>query len=204
MIKILEKYRKRIKGVLVDNIDGLGFASHYKDLEICTDYTMNVFNSFAVDFLKDENVKSFTHSIESDFRNIESINLYSEIKNECIVYGKLPLITSRNCPLSLISGCVDEKQCRNCNIYENTCMSDRKGMKIKMERKNGITKIFNPSALYMLDRIEEFKGKGIDFLRVEIDDETDIDYISGIITGGLQDIIKPEYYTRGFYYKNIS
>ena len=196
------KFKDQIIGIQVDNVDGLAFAKSLGERNIYCDFEMNILNKYSADFLKNEGVECFTHSVEASLEDIDEINKGTDMKTECIVYSNLPLMTIRNCPFAHMKNCRDTSKCSSCEMYERYVLRDRKGYLISMSRNRGITTIYNPVHLYMADRMDEVKKTGTDYGRIDYDGSIDINKVIESVKYGIEEIDKGEI-TRGYYYKEI-
>lgn len=97
----------RIKGVYLSNIGQLGLSWPG---EIRYDYTLNLANGAAIGFLNAEN-HVITPSVELTGREITDMGG----KRELIVYGRLPLMHLRHCPLNASLNGGKHKDCRRCD-----------------------------------------------------------------------------------------
>lgn len=79
-----------------------------------------------------------------------------------IVYGHLPLMAARLCPLKPVIGC---KRCG-----KKGSVTDRKGKRLRVACRDGYTELYNPDCLYLFDRIGETAGA--DFHLIYLTGET--------------------------------
>lgn len=108
-------------------------------------------------------------------------------------YGRLPLMTVRNCPVRVSAGC------RRCGEGENF-VTDRKGNRLYASCAYGMTELYNPVPLYMGDRLDELRGLGFYTLRFTTEDAVECQRVlDGYRTGGAY----PGKFTRGLLYKTI-
>lgn len=161
------KATKNLDGISVSNIGTMNFVKDRFDLDIHTDIGLNAFNSHTVKFLKENNIKSITLSPELNLSQIRNI-----IKNiggnlEGIVYGFLPVMITRNCPMAFIKGCIDDKNCKSCNFANGYGLKDRMGVTFNLERKDGYSVIYNSVPLFVLDNLDSISNAGIDMFRLD-------------------------------------
>ncbi len=108
-------------------------------------------------------------------------------------YGRLPLMTVRNCPVRVSAGC------RRCGEGENF-VTDRKGNRLYASCAYGMTELYNPVPLYMGDRLDELRGLGFYTLRFTTEDAVECQRVlDGYRTGDAY----PGKFTRGLLYKTI-
>lgn len=170
----------RIIGSLENIIDGvsvsnLGSLKHIKDrfnLKIHGDIGLNVFNSYTLDYLKNIGVMSITLSPELNLTQIRKIEESSGTFTEAIVYGYLPVMVTKHCPMSLVKGCKDDKNCSNCNFAKGYGIKDRMGATFYMDRKEGFTNIYNSVPLMVVDSLKQIRNTGISMARLDFTIET--------------------------------
>ncbi len=97
----------RIKGVYLSNVGQLSLSWPG---EIRYDYTLNLANGAAIGFL-DAQSNVVTPSVELTNREISDMGG----KRELIVYGRLPLMHLRHCPLNASLNGGKHKDCRRCD-----------------------------------------------------------------------------------------
>ncbi|MDE7363629.1 MAG: U32 family peptidase [Ruminococcus sp.] len=156
----------------------LGFRLH-------GNFTLNVFNSFSAEYLQNLGLEDCIFSVEatvSQFRQLKT-----EIRVGAVVYGRLPLMLTRNCPIK------NEIGCKNCTGY----ITDRTARKLPVACFGDYVEILNSDILYMADKINEFSG--ISFAVVMLYDE-DAEQTKSALSG-----IKPtKNITRGLYYRGVN
>lgn len=88
-----------IKGFLFSSIGELGLIRHgnYKDLDIVSNYNLNVFNDYTLDTLSKYGTSSITLSPELNRDAIK--NLKCTANKELIVYGRIKVMTAKYCLL---------------------------------------------------------------------------------------------------------
>lgn len=94
---IVSKYN--IKGFLFSSIGELGLIRNgkYKDLDIVSNYNLNVFNNYTLEALSKYDTSSITLSPELNREDIK--NLKSTANKELIVYGRIKVMTAKYCLL---------------------------------------------------------------------------------------------------------
>lgn len=88
-----------IKGFLFSSIGELGLIRHgdYKDLDIVSNYNLNVFNDYTLDTLSRYGTSSITLSPELSHEDIKNLKCASN--KELIVYGRIKVMTAKYCLL---------------------------------------------------------------------------------------------------------
>ena len=127
------------------------------NLEIYGGYTLNIFNSFAVSELKTQGVNNITLSAELKFTKINEINSHGA-RLGVVAYGRLPLMTMRNCPIG---------DCSRCKGY----LADRTGRNfpVRCQKKRGFYQLLNADLLYAADKLDRV---ACDFVWLYFSDET--------------------------------
>lgn len=111
----------------------LGFILHGSS-------TLNICNSYACEKLKSLGLTDCVFSTETRLSRLEDI--HTDLPLGMAVYGHLPLMLTRNCPIR------NEVGCGNCTGQ----LIDRMGKKFPVICSGGYTEIFNPDILSMLDK----------------------------------------------------
>ncbi|MCR2032519.1 peptidase U32 family protein [Anaerofustis stercorihominis] len=116
------------------------------DFDIMTGFGTNITNSYSVDLLEKEirNLRNITLSFENTINNINKINTNTELS--IIVYGYLPLMTARNCPIK------EEIGCKNCN--KNQYLIDRMDKKFRVKCNGQTSEIYNTYPLCIFDKLD--------------------------------------------------
>lgn len=152
-------------GVVLSNISHLLYE--FKDKEVILDYRFNVFNSLSLKYLSKYNVSRFTLSVELTLNQIKNIS--KDKDTEVIVYGKIPLMTFKNCVLrSALNRC-------SCQDFDQTFyLNDRKNMNflIKTDPIECVNTLYNAVPVFMGDKLTQFKDTGVKYLRFSFTDET--------------------------------
>lgn len=171
------------------NIDGIGIAKSI-GMPFAAGLGMNIFNSISLEVMKDAGAKDSLVSPELRLRDIAALG--GEIPRGCIVYGRLPLMMTRNCPVKNKISCA---QCKRESFIE-----DRLGIRFPVRCSNGFSHIFNSVPLCMTDKLGDIENTDFDLLYFTTENKNETDKIIGDYREGKS----PDYeYTRGLYYRNI-
>lgn len=132
---------QNVRGIWINNLSEYYI---FKDggLEINGDIGLNVFNRLTSDFFRDLGLKSITLSPELNSSQIQKIANKNDTELNLISYGRLPVMTMKHCPFSIIKNCKDEKSCSTCR-YKNYLLRDEKNVDFEVLRQNTFTEIFN-------------------------------------------------------------
>ena len=155
----------------------LGFRLHGS-------FTLNVYNSFSAEYLRGLGLEDCIVSIESTVNQINAISTVLPLG--AVIYGRLPLMLTRNCPVR------NEVGCENCTGQ----LIDRTGRKLPVACSKEYVEILNPDCLCMTDRLGEFRNIAFGTLLLNDEDaEQTVAALSGEKPSGS--------ITRGLYYRGI-
>ncbi|MBQ6380941.1 MAG: U32 family peptidase [Clostridia bacterium] len=186
LIALLEKAKALgITTVAVGNIGALQLAKE-KGFRVLASLGMNVFNSYACEAIEAEEL---VLSPEMSTPQINS--LHSQKPFGAIVYGHLPLMISRNCPLRT------GRSCQSCD--KQGFLTDRKGEQFPVRCRFGASEIFNPHALYMLDKEDDIHS---DFSLLYFTTQTPAQ-VQHVLTLYQQKAPADFAFTRGLYQKGV-
>lgn len=132
---------QNVRGIWINNLSEYYI---FKDdgLEINGDIGLNVFNRLTSNFFRDLGLNSITLSPELNSSQIQKIVNKNDTELNLISYGRLPVMTMKHCPFSIIKNCKDEKSCPTCR-YKNYLLRDEKNVDFEVLRQNTFTEIFN-------------------------------------------------------------
>lgn len=107
--RVVNEYNYNSKKILATEI---GAINKYKnsDINLISDYYLNVVNNHSIKFLLDHNVKRVTLSPEINYNHLEE---YIKDKVELLVYGKVELMLTKSCPIKEVNIC----PCNKKDIY---------------------------------------------------------------------------------------
>lgn len=186
-----EKLKKRlselraigVKEALCGNLgayktaEALGFKAY-------ADFGLNIFNS--------ESARLFNSPLLSFELTLEQANRINADDTGIIVYGRLPLMLTRNCPVKNRIGC---DKCKKHGI-----LTDRKGYKFPVKCSSyPCVEILNPVPVLLSDRMNEVHT---DFAHFYFTDESkdEINTIVNLYKSNKKTDIE---YTRGLYYRGV-
>lgn len=158
--RVINKYEENNNSLLVGEIGSL-----YKYKNINTDFSLNVTNSYTVAFLNSIGVKIITLSYElTDYQITELIDNYKKRYNK---KPNLELIIS-SYPEVMIS---KFNLLKYYNINKDAILLDNKKRKFKVKSFKDFMTI---TYLEKIKRVNDYFDMGIDRLRINIEDESDI------------------------------
>ena len=152
-------------------------------------FGMNVFSSYTVEFAKALGAKAVLLSPELTLNQIKNVSSF--IPTAAFVYGKLPLMIFKNCPVSNAYSCGECKK--------KGSLTDRKNLDFPVKCRSGFCELLNGTPIWMADRLSEVF---CDYKVLYFSDESKQE-ISRIFTA-FQKGEKPyAKFTRGLYYKGV-
>lgn len=161
LLELLERARALgVRGVLLGNLGHLPLTADC-GLERCGDFGLNAFNAHALDFLKDKGLTSVTASFE--LRSSQLHAMAKPLPVEAIVYGRLPLMITENCPIRSNGGC---------RCGQGMELLDRTGAHFPLLPAWGHRcEIQNSRVLYLADQ-PEYRYSGLSYARLRFTTET--------------------------------
>ena len=180
-------------GVTHVMIGNIGHLSLVKDFSftLVGDYGLNVFNSHAMDYLRQKGLSSACVSFELRFAQIR--DLQKVLPAEAIVYGRLPLMITENCLV--------ENAC-SCRPDGPNYLSDRTGAQFPILCAYGHrSEVQNSKPLWLADK-PDWKRLGLSYARLRFTTETPAEcakvcqaYLDGTVAEGA--------FTRGLYERGV-
>lgn len=194
--KIVHDDKRRLLSDMIKSVKEMGFsvfsASNAGDIPKCKfgDYSLWVYNSETANALSEYGFDGFCISPEINIAQLKDIK--SPVFCEAIVYGRLPVMVTRNC-FAKSAG-----SCGSCSI------SDRTGKNFGMQciPEFGYSEVLNAVPIFMGDKKEDFKNTCVNMLRIVFTKESPDEcrhIIKCIIDGSAYD----GEYTRGHYYRGV-
>lgn len=155
----------------------LGFRLH-------GNFSLNIFNSISAEYLYKNGFEDCIFSVEANLEQFRKLR--TNIPVGAVVYGRIPLMLTRNCPVKNEVGC---KKCTK-------SLTDRTSRRFPVYCSKDFVEIMNSDILYMSDRLNEFKN--ISFGVVMLHDENAEQTVNALKG------IKPDgNITRGLYYRGV-
>lgn len=147
-------------------------------------FTMNMFNSYSAEYLRKFGFEDCIASPEMTVSQLEK--LCTSLTVGAVIYGRLPLMLTRNCPIKNEVGC---KKCTGQLI-------DRTSRRLPVACSKDYVEILNPDVIYMADRISELRN--IAFGAILLGNESADEVRSAVLCR------KPSVsITRGLYYRGV-
>ena len=180
-------------------VRGMGFA-------LRGDFGMNVFNSAALRFLKEQGLESATLSFE--LRHEQLRDIAKCIPCEAIVYGRLPLMITENCIVANEFGCRYGRERCDAAHADSACaaapeLTDRVGERFPVLHAYGCrSEIQNGKVLWLADK-PEYRKIGLTYARLRFTTESAEECLRVLRAyKGCEDYA-PKDLTRGLFYRGV-
>ena len=153
-------------------------------LKLHGSFTLNVYNSYSAEYLRGLGLEDCVFSVEATLGQLNAVR--TSLPLGAVIYGRLPLMLTRNCPIRNEVGCV---KCTRKLI-------DRTGRELPVVCNKDFSEILNADKLYMADRLGEINNIAFGVIYLA---EEDGEGTKAALTGR-----KPQgNITRGLYYRGI-
>ncbi len=184
--KCFEEAKRKASAVMVGNLSAVHIAKRLK-IPFIAGSGMNIMNRRSLEVLRKMGAVAAHLSLETKLSELKYFGNSIPVGLE--VYGRLPLMLLRNCPLKI-------GDCGDCK-HEIT---DRKGIKFPVLCRGGYSEIFNSRPTILSDRLREFSGA--DFLILDFTTE-EKEQCREIIEAYHSEKSPVGEYTRGLYGKGV-
>lgn len=171
------------------NLDGIGIAKK-AGLPFATGFGMNIFNSHSLKYFEENGAKDCLISAELNLNRISDLGF--DIPRGVMVYGRVPLMVTRNCPVK------NKLTCGECRRSQG--LTDRKGIFFPVRCKNGCSFLFNSVPLCVFDKPSEIRNTDYDLIYFTTESA---DECCAVIDSYHKKQLPSNNYTRGLYNKNI-
>ncbi len=152
--------------------------------------SMNILNSLSMDVAKSLGIDEVIVSNEC---TVESFNrISSPVGKGITVYGRIPLMLTRNCPVKNGKSCAD---CRR-----NSEITDRMGIKFPVKCQFGYSEILNSRPTYMADRLQEIRECDILFFNFTTESTKEVERVLTAYESKEKPIGE---FTRGLLYRGV-
>ncbi|NJD04318.1 MAG: hypothetical protein FIA99_17375, partial [Ruminiclostridium sp.] len=220
---VKELWKKKISAaenkITADNWEVPKLTDDRKCIRLIGDYSFNIFNTDAALMYKSLGFDGVTLSAELNLRQICEISGNAGIDTECVVYGRLPLMTSEYCPVGSVKGRSSSySECSGCCGKGEFRLKDRLGIEFPVicDKIDCRSTILNSNVLFVPDILGKLASAGISTLRLNIWGESrerirDIVSLHRGLAGGddkekhaaLVEQIKADGFTKGHFYKGV-
>ena len=166
-------------------------------LEKRGDFGLNVFNSRAVDFWRQQGLDSVTVSFELRHQQVRELRKY--LPCEGIVYGRLPLMVTENCMTGNAGNCRGDKRLCDGENY----LTDRTGARFPLLGQYGCRcEIENSRTLFLADKLE-WCNCGLTYARLRFTTESPAQCDAALRRYLGEGEWMPEEFTRGLFYRGV-
>lgn len=181
----------QLAAVAVSNLGHLPIVAGL-GLEVRGDLGMNVFNSRSLLFLRELGLQSATVSAELRHQQIRDLRKY--LPCEAVVYGRLPLMITENCPLR----CAGQ-----CGRGAGGVLTDRTGAAFPVLCGHGCrSEIQNSKTLFLADK-PEWQRCALHWARLRFTTETAEECLAALRRYQGQGGYAPADFTRGLFYRGV-
>ena len=156
------------------------------------DFSLNVYNSRSLLFLREQGLDSAAVSFELRHQQIADLQKY--LPCEAIVYGRLPLMITENCVT---------KNAVGCSHGGGSVLTDRTGTQFPVLCSYGCrNEIENAKPLFLADK-PEYRNIGLSYARLRFTTETPEECVKVFRRyQGFEDWL-PDDFTRGLFYRGV-
>ncbi len=198
----------RERGVETAVLGNLGHFALVRglDMELRGDFGLNVFNSAALRFLKEQGLESATLSFE--LRHEQLRDIAKCIPCEAIVYGRLPLMITENCIVANEFGCRYGKGRCDAAHADSACaaapeLTDRVGERFPVLHAYGCrSEIQNGKVLWLADK-PEYRKIGLTYARLRFTTESPEECLRVLRAYKGREDYAPKDLTRGLFYRGV-
>ncbi len=191
-----------LDGYLIKNISEI----HTKK-ELIADYTLNTFNSASVALLSN----SFSRVCLSPELNLKELKSLCGKGTEIVVYGRLPLMTTQQCPVGVHLANKDTtKYCKLRNTHPDCVLRDRTGANFPVitDCNSCTALILNSAPIYVGDKWEDISPLGCECVRLIFTTEKTHDIIETInlyksLLAGTKRADKRQNVTGGHFFRGV-
>lgn len=187
-------YELGIREALCGNVGQFSLARS-RGFAIRGDFGLNVYNSLALEQLRQSDLLSATVSFEMTLAQIRDLSKPMDV--ELIAYGRLPLMVLENCIIKNRTG--------QCTCDGTVQLVDRTGQRFPVERDPGTCRnlVLNAHKLYLADKYAAYSKIGVWAVRLMFTTENSSEVVQAVRDFARQTKFEPKGYTRGLYYRGV-
>lgn len=162
--KTLEKLKNiGVKHVLASNI-GAVYLGRKQGFSVHGGFGLNITNTYALNFFESQGLEDAELSIEMSKEQIN--HLGGELKRGIMVYGKIPLMLTRNCPGK--SAGLDCKTCK-----KTLKIRDRKSEDFEVFCDGTTCEILNCKILTLIDKLSTMFSTDVNYYHFYVDNSVE-------------------------------
>ncbi len=159
-------------------------------------FSLNITNTAALAWYEEFGLADAELSFELTLAQAAAIG--GELPRGLMLYGRQPLMLTRNCPAANAGGC---KNCHGRASGHNAPMlTDRKGIQFPVQCYGACSEVLNSVPLSMSDRLREVRNQDFALLRFSIESKEEAAAVIERYRGGTPAAGE---FTRGLYYRGI-
>lgn len=189
--KLCELKEKGITKAACSTLDAV-YIARQAGMKIMLSHGSNVFNSISVKQMAELGAEEILLSPEMTL--LQASRTGDESKTGIIVYGRLPLMITRNCPIK------NGTDCAHCG--GKRVLTDRLGVKFPVMCENGYSQVLNSRPIYMADRLSETAFADFNLLWFTNESPEECKAVMGKYMSGAPAPSTDEF-TRGLYYRGV-
>ena len=174
---------------LCDTLDAVAVAQE-AGIPVIGGAFLNLYNSLALEEAAQIGVSEAVLSHELRLSQIAALG--GALPRGVCVYGHMPLMLTRNCPVR------NGTPCAKCD--RTGFLTDRKGVRFPVRCENGFSQVYNSRPTYMLDRLREIQNVDFYFLDFTVESKEECAQILDALETGAAP--RGEF-TRGLFYRGV-
>ena len=187
--KLTELKENGLSLAWVCTLDGVGIAQK-NGLDFCSGFGMNIYNSISLSEIEKLGAKDCLVSCEAQLYEISRLG--TDLPRGAMLYGRIPLMMTRNCPVK------NKLTCGECQ--SKSFLVDRMGIEFPVICKNGASFILNSRPLWIADKKNELKSLDYGLIYFTNESKEECQKIISEVKSGSN---PPEEFTRGMYFKGV-
>ena len=173
----------------VCTLDGIGIAEK-AGMKFSGGFGMNIYNSQSVAELERLGAKDCLVSCEMSMSDASKLG--GDLPRGAVIYGRIPLMMTRNCPVK------NKINCNDC--AKKSFLVDRMGVEFPVICKNGVSFILNSVPVWLADKMNEVRS--LDYGLLYFTNETK-DECESVINAYNNNEKAKGGFTRGLYFRKV-
>ncbi|MDO5026992.1 MAG: DUF3656 domain-containing protein [Tissierellia bacterium] len=160
-----------IDGFSAQSLGDIEFLSKFEK-KIHLDPPLNIFNTYALQFYRENGLKDFSLSHEVNFDQIRELGLDEDLI-EIQAYGRLGQMILKHCPASIVKGCKDDSKCKSCP-YNRDLVLENDRDRMLVNRAWAYSEVLTDKIIDLINEKEKIDQTRITYLRIVDRGEEDI------------------------------